>query len=191
MEPTLPGLCSEWVTTDSSPMKKKKHIGQLVSVHFSDRKTPIYGYVIDYSDDWTLLKHNPVDFIVDGYVIVRHKNVAEIRRSKEEKWKEQVMNLKGLKPTGNEHVPLTNLETILQHLTEKAGVFQLYTKSEKACYLGRLHSMDAKVLVLDNLNTKGQWDGQITFKPGEIRVVEFDTDYSNSLMLVNAQNPIV
>jgi hypothetical protein len=166
-------------------VKKKKHIGQLVSVQFKDRKTPIYGYVVDYNDDWTLMKYNPVDYIIDGYVIFRHKNIESVNRGTDEKWREKVINLKGLQPTDKDIVPLTDLETILKYLTDNFGVFQVYTKSEKACYLGRLKSIDHKELVLDTLNTKGKWDGQMKFRTRDIRVIEFDTDYINSLKLVS------
>lgn len=166
-------------------MKKEKYIGQLVSVKFTDRKTPIYGYVVDYNDDWTLMKYNPVDYIIDGYIIFRHKNIEGIRRDTDEKWREKVINLKGLQPADKDIIPLTDLETILRYLTHNFGVFQVYTKSETACYLGRLKSIDNKELIMDNLNPKGKWDGQIKFKTSDIKVIEFDTDYINSLKLVS------
>lgn len=165
-------------------MKNKKHIGQLISVKFKDRKIPIYGYVVDYNDDWTLMKYNPVDYIIDGYIIFRHKNIEGFRRDLEEKWIEKVINLKGLQPTDKDIIPLVDLETILQYLTENFGVFQVYTKSVTTCYLGRLKSIDKKKFIMDNLSPKGKWDGQITFKNNDIRVIEFDTDYINSLKLL-------
>lgn len=166
-------------------MNNKKHIGRLISVKFTDRKIPIYGYVIDYNDDWTLMKYNPVDYIIDGYIIIRHKNIEGFHRDTGEKWREKVINLKGLQPTNKDIIPLTNLETILKYLTDNFDVFQVYTKSESICYLGRLKSIDKKDLILDNLNPKGKWDGQIDFRTGDIRVIEFDTDYINSLKLVS------
>lgn len=166
-------------------MKKKKYIGQLISVKFTDRKIPIYGYVVDYNDNWTLMKYNPVDYIIDGYIIFRHKNIEGFRRYMDEKWREKVINLKGLQPTEKDIIPLTDLETILKYLTDNFGVFQVYTKSETACYLGRLISIDNEELVMDDLNPKGKWDGQIKFRTRDIRVIEFDTDYINSLKLVS------
>ena len=166
-------------------MKKKKHIGQLVSVKFTDRKTPIYGYVVDYNVDWTLMKYNPVDYIIDDYIIFRHKNIEDFRRDTDEKWREKVINLKGLQPTEKEIIPLIDLETILKYLTDNFGVFQVYTKSETACYLGRLKSINKKELVMDDLNPKGEWEGQMKFRTREFRVIEFDTDYINSLKLVS------
>ncbi len=164
---------------------KEKHIGQLVSVKFTDRKTPICGYVVDFNDDWTLMKYNPVDYIIDGYVIFRHKNVEGFHRDTEEKWREKIINLKGLQPTDKDIISLTDLETILKYLTDNFGVFQVYTKSESACYLGRLKSIDNKELIMDDLNQKGKWNGQMKFRTADIRVIEFDTDYINSLKLVS------
>ena len=160
----------------------------MVSVKFTDRKTPIYGYVVDYNDDWTLMKHNSGDYIIDGYIIFRHKNIEGFRRDTDEKWREKVINLKGLQTTDKEIIPLTDLETILKYLTDNFGVFQVETKSETACYLGRLKFIDKKELVIDYLNPKGKWDGQMKFRTSDIRVIEFDTDYINSLKLVSTVN---
>ncbi|MCA0432446.1 MAG: hypothetical protein LCH46_04195 [Proteobacteria bacterium] len=166
-------------------MKNKKHIGKLISIKFTDRKTPIYGIVIDCSDDWTLMKYNPVDYIVDGYVIIRHKSIEGFCISSEEKFRHKVIKLKGIEVTKKDSIPLNDLNTILKYLTEKFGVFQFQTKSETACYLGRLKSLDSKHLVIDCLDTNGKWDGQMKFRPNDIRVIEFDTDYINSLKLVS------
>lgn len=170
---------------------KKKYVGQLISVKFTDRKTAIYGCVVDYNDDWTLMKYNPVDYIIDGYIIFRHKNIEGFRRNVGEKFRENIIKLKGLIPTDKDLIPLTDLGTILNYLTDKFGIFQFYTKSETVCYLGRLKSLDSKQLIIDSLNTKGKWDEQMKFKPGEIRVIEFDTDYINSLKLVLADEKIM
>jgi hypothetical protein len=166
-------------------MKKRKHIGELISVKFSDRKEPIYGFVIDYNNDWTLMRYNPVDYVLDGYIIFKHKNIEGFRRSADEKFREKVIKLKGLEPTKNDVIPITDLATILEYLTTKFGVFQFQTKSETACYLGKLKSIDSKKLVIDYLNPKGKWDKQMTFRPGDIRVIEFETDYIKSLHLVS------
>lgn len=166
-------------------MKKEKFINKLISLKYSDRKEAIYGFPIDYNDDWTLLKYNPGDYVIDGYRILKHKNIEGFRYSVEEKFREKVIRLKGLEPTEKEIVPITDLETILKFLTKKFGVFQFYTKSETACYLGRLISIDSKQLVIDFLDPKGKWSGKMKFRPGDIRVIEFDTDYINSLKLIS------
>jgi hypothetical protein len=166
-------------------MTKKKYIGQLVSIKYSDRPTPIFGFVITYNDDWTLLKYNPVDYIVDGYIILKHKNIEGFRRDANEKFREKVIKLK------KQHLPdfldflLTDLETILSSLTKKYGIFQFDLKTEKACYLGKLKSLTKSKLTIYYLNPKGLWTKQMQFRPNDIRTIEFDTDYINSLKLVS------
>jgi len=165
-------------------VKIKKYIGQIVSFKLKDRKEIIHGYVIDYNEDWTLLKDNPVDYIIDGYVILRNTNIKAFCREEDEKWREKVINLKGLKPNKNDLIPLTNLETILTYLTDKFGIFQVFKKSGKVCYLGRVKSIDSEKLVMDDLDTKGKWTRKLKLKTIDISVIEFDTDYINSLKLI-------
>ena len=156
----------------------------MISVKFTDKKTPVYGYVIDYNEDWTLMKYNPVDYIIDGYIVFRHKNIEGFRRDKDEKWREKVINLKGLQPTGKDIIPLADLEAILKYVTENFGVFGVYTRSEKVFYLGRFKSINKDELVMYDLNPKGKWEGQMKHKVRDVRVIEFNTDYINSLKLV-------
>jgi hypothetical protein len=167
-------------------MKSKKYIGQIVSVKFSDRKVPICGLVVDYNDNWTLMKYNPVDYVIDGYIIFRNKNIEGFRRDSQEKFIERIIKLKGITVVTEDIIPISDLYTILTNLTEKFGLFQLYTKSETACYLGKLKTINTKQLIIDYINTDGKWTGQMKFRPGDIRVIEFDTDYINSLKLVSA-----
>lgn len=167
-------------------MKNKKYINRFISFNFSDRKLPVSGFLLDYTDEWTLLKYNPVDYVIEGYILLRNKNIKGYLRGADEKWKEDVLKLKGIQPCKEEHIPLDGIETILHHLSNTFGVFALYTKSKHVCYIGRLKSIDKKVLVMDLLNVKGKWDGEEQFKLNDIKVIEFDTDYINTLKLVLA-----
>lgn len=162
----------------------KKYIGQLNRLTFKDMK-PIDGIVIDYNDDWTLMKANPFDYVIDGFVIIRNKNIKEFQRGDREKWIEKVIKLKGQGKPGPVKVPLDNLEKILKSLTKKYGVFTLETKEDGISWLGRFKSIDDKLLIIDYFNTRGKWDGQQDFKVNDIRMIEFDTDYINSLKLVS------
>lgn len=169
-------------------MTKKKYIGQLVSIKYNDRPTPIFGFVIDYNAEWTLLKYNPFDYIIDGYIILRHKNIEGYRREAKEKFKEKVIILKKQHLPDIPDLPLTDLETILSSLTKKYGIFQFDLKTEKACYLGKLKSLTTSKLTIDYLNPKGLWTKQMQFRPNDIRTIEFDTDYINSLKLVSKKS---
>jgi hypothetical protein len=156
----------------------KKYIGRLVKIKFRDMG-PLVGHVLDYSDDWILMRNCPVDYLVDGYYVVRNKNIKEVVRGEDEKWREKVIGQKKLR--GVPKIALTDINAILKTLTKKYGVFSVHTKEDDVCWLGRLNRMEDKLVIIDDLTPKAKWDGQFKFMEREIRVVEFDSDYINSL----------
>jgi hypothetical protein len=81
-------------------------------------------------------------------------------------------------------MPLKDLNTILKTLTRKYKVFSVHTKEDDVCWLGRLNRIEDKLVIIDDLTPKAKWDGQFKFKENEIRVIEFDSDYVNSLKLL-------
>lgn len=159
----------------------KQYLNKLVTVAFSDLKDNYSGFLLDYSDEWILLRYNPVDYIIDGFVILRNKNVESIIHDDNNEFHEKVIRLKNVKLTNDSIIPLSNLESILSFLTNKYGTFQLATKRLKAAYLGKLTEINEDELYIEFLNTNGEFDGEINFKSHKIRVIEFDTDYITSL----------
>ena len=162
----------------------EKYIRQLITIEFEDKKEIFSGFLIDWTEDWILLKNNPVDFIIDGYTILKNKNVKAIIQDKDHEFTERVIKLKGLKTSAEEIIPLQDLSSIINFLANKYEIFQIATKSEKAVYLGKLIELNEEELVIDFLGTEGQFEGEMSFKPNKIRVIEFDTDYINSLKLI-------
>lgn len=160
------------------------YLRQLIAIEFEDRKEIFTGFLIDYTDDWILIKNNPVDFIIDGYVIIKNKNIRSITRDSDNAFTESVIRLKGLKTNSDEIIPLRDLSSILTFITNKYEIFQIAKKSEKAVYLGKLIKLDDEELVIDFLETRGKFGGELSFNPNKIRVIEFDTDYINSLKLL-------
>lgn len=164
-------------------MTMKKYIGKLVKISFKD-KEPVSGLVLDYSDEWVLMKRNQVDYVIDGYTIVKRKNVISIERGEHEKFAEKIIKLKGHGKVKKMGISLDNLEAILRKLTSVFKVFSLYGKKDTTCWLGRLVEINDKTLVIEYLTTGAIWSGQMDFKVSEIRTIEFDNDYTNSLKLV-------
>jgi len=166
----------------------ENYLRQLVSIEFLDKKEVYTGFLIDYSDDWILLKNNPVDFIIDGFVILKNKNIERIYRDQDHEFTEKVIRLKGLKTNAKDIIPIKDLASIISFVDKKYGVFQIAKKSATSAYLGKLIQLNDQELVIDFLDTKGQFGGELSFNPEKIRVIEFDTDYINSLKLVAQEN---
>ena len=74
----------------------KKLLNKLVIIEFEDKKSE-KGILIDYNKDWFLIKTNPVDFVLDGYSIVKNFKVKNIVTNDETKFVEKAIKLKGIK----------------------------------------------------------------------------------------------
>lgn len=166
----------------------EQYLRQLIEIEFVDKKEIFTGFLIDYSDDWILLRNNPVDFILDGFVILRNKNILVVNRDQDLAFTEKIIRLKGLKTNSDDIIPIKDLATIINFLSEKYEIFQISKKSEKSAYLGKLIELTDEELTIDFLDTKGQFGGELSFNPEKIRVIEFDTDYINSLKLVVSED---
>jgi hypothetical protein len=79
---------------------------------------------------------------------------------------------------------IDNIETILKDITQKFRLFLFYLKSEKICYVGNVYEINNKILTINNLDTRGKWLKKRDFRINDIRVIQFDCDYVNSLKLV-------
>jgi hypothetical protein len=162
----------------------EKYLRQLISIVFEDQKEVFTGFLIDWTEDWILLKNNPVDFIIDGYTILKNKNVKSIIQDDDYEFTERVIKLKGLKTSAEEIIPLHDVPSIINFLATNHEIFQIAKKSDKAVYLGKLIEINEEELIIDFLGTEGKFDGEMSFKLNKIRVIEFDTDYINSLKLI-------
>jgi hypothetical protein len=49
-----------------------KYLRQLITINLTTKKI-FSGFLIDWTEDWILIKNNPVDFIIDGYTILKTK----------------------------------------------------------------------------------------------------------------------
>ena len=165
----------------------KKYLGKVVSFKFeySHSIESFTGYLLAYNKEWVLLKHNTVDFIVDGYILLKNDHITHYKRDSKEKFIQKILDLKGYKPNSKEIIPLTDIGTTLAHLTKKYSVFQFDMKTNKKCWLGNLKKITGSNIKINYLMPNGRWSSTMPpFKLGNIRTVQFDTDYINSLLLI-------
>ena len=166
-------------------MKLEKYLNKFITIEFSDKKKSVSGFLLDYSDEWILLQSNVVDFVIDGYTIIRNKKIEGIYREEDEIFKENVIKLKGILPKIDKKVPLENTVALFKFLNDEYGIFLLSKKSDSAVYPGRLLAMDESQIAIEWIDLKGKWTENRAFKLDKIRMIEFNSDYLISLKLAS------
>jgi len=156
--------------------------GKLVSFKYRDRKNIISGYLIDYNNDWTLIKYNPVDYVIDGYLILKSNKILKYKRDDYEEFREKVLIAKNLIPTENDIFPITDISETLQLISDRFGAFKIEKKDETVCFIGRFLKMTKENLIIQEIDTKAKWVETEKHKLKSIRTIEFDSDYINSLI---------
>jgi hypothetical protein len=165
-------------------MVKKSYINEVVSLKVKNRRTPICGVVLEYNDHWTLMKSNPVDYVIDGYMLINNKKVSAFRQDDEELFKQEILQRKGAL-SGISGIILSENETALFSAIQKTyGLLQFEFKSEKICYIGSITDIQSEHITVQLVNSYARKIDAMDIPINEIVSVQFDNDYTNSLKLV-------
>jgi hypothetical protein len=161
----------------------KDLIGKFVSFKYRERKDVISGFLIDFNDDWTLIKYNPVDYVIDGYLILKTNNILKYIRGDFEEFREKVLRAKNIIPTDKDIFPITNLSETLQLVSDRFGAFKIEKKDDTVCFIGRLVKITKGNVIIREIDAKAKWVETEKYQIKSIRTIEFDSDYVNSLVL--------
>jgi hypothetical protein len=164
-------------------MKAKKHINKCIEFKVMGRKETIKGILLDYSNDWTFLANNPVDFVLDGFVLVRNARITKYRVQSSASVESKILALKMKK----RKVPKVELDTtigLIKSLSAKNRVFSVHNKGKESFVIGKVLKLAEDSFGLRLLNTKAIWSGTTFFKISDFDLIEFDSDYINSLVLL-------
>lgn len=159
--------------------------GKFVSFKYRDRKDVISGILIDFNSNLTLIKQNPVDYVIDGYMLLKTNKILKYKRDDSEEFTEKVLLVKGLMPANEAFMPLTDLREALRLISDEFGAILIKNKDDSVCYIGKLIRTTSEFVEIHEIDPKAIWVGNGKFKLKSIRTIEFDTDYINSLLLYN------
>ncbi|WP_114820439.1 hypothetical protein [Chryseobacterium sp. KLBC 52] len=140
--------------------------------------------MVDISDDWCYIKYIPVDYVVDGFVLISRRYIKNIQRSDEYDFKENILRLKGAITEKSVELNIVDNINLLLDLQSKIERIQIELKYPHTCYIGKIdlvkdHSFKARLL-----SPKANWLLIESFLYKEIRAIYFNNDYVNSLQLV-------
>lgn len=147
----------------------------------------VVGLWLAENEDWLLLRQIPVDYAVDGYVLLVKEHIASRKPERYRKQTEQILKLKGIKsevPLGFEFLEKVEM---LRWVEQTYSLIE-FADEEETTFLGWINKTDAVHLWVDFLTPRCTLDAsngdEKPFVLSEIQLVRFDTDYFNSLKLL-------
>ena len=84
----------ELAAIQNQSLMRKFQVGKLYSFKFPKRKSEIQGIVLDFNDEWTLLKR-AYDYSTDGFTVFKNEKVEYIQ-SEYEKFAAKILKAKKL-----------------------------------------------------------------------------------------------
>ncbi len=148
------------------------------------------GLLLEENKDWILVKHIPVDYLIDGYKLFRKSAIKERIHSDIETNIEKVLRLKNIShsvPSGFEFSDTLNL---LKWAEANFEILEFQDDSESELIYGKLKRVDGDEFTIDFINADGTVDPlfDYEFSLEAIRIISFDSDYHQSIRLLYKDN---
>jgi hypothetical protein len=144
------------------------------------------GLIIEENDEWVLVKHIPIDFVVDGYKLIKKEFIESRTHSEKLSLVEKVLALKGIGEGKPESFSFGDTTSILRWVEKKYGLFEFQDHDPSEVFYGRINRIENESLILDSITVNGELVGEYNyeFEIEQIRVISFETDYFNSIKLL-------
>ncbi|MEK6450029.1 MULTISPECIES: hypothetical protein [Myroides] len=164
----------------------RDYLNKLVGIGLKGRgKQIIIGIVLAYNEEWLLIKSNPVDYIIDGYQLIRIDKITTVERDENILFIEEVLKAKLVDFYSKPINLKENIFDTLEDIDRKYGAFGIEFKDVNDCYIGKfMESEDLEYFAFEELADNGEWQEEIEeFNILNVYSIDFDGDYIQSLLL--------
>lgn len=143
------------------------------------------GLVIEENEDWVLVKHIPIDYMVDGYRLYNKDFITKRVRKDEEKQIEKVLGLKKISTDKPQCFSFANMEETLRWVEKTYGIFEFQEEEEGELFYGKIREIDNDFLMINMIMDDGTSEAdEQEYRLSEIRTISFETDYFKSVKLL-------
>lgn len=144
------------------------------------------GLLIAENEDWILVKHIPVDYLVDGYKLFQKKFIKKRISGASEEQIAKVLELKKVKEILPKGFQFESAFDTLKWVEKTYGLFEFQDKEETDLFYGRLNQIENDYFIIDMVTADGiiEKEYEYDFSINKIRAITFESDYFNSIRLL-------
>lgn len=168
-----------------------EYINKLVRIKLRGRSEKLCGILKVAGKEWLLLEYNPVDFVLDGMVLINKKYLLKVERTKDEVFIDEVLKAKGAEvPFNGNDLNLDNTLDLFANLENKQAI-QIELGDESVVYIGKITKKNNKSFRMKRLTPSGNWLDEVSYNYNSIRIIQIGGDYVDSLLTyMNLANKI-
>jgi hypothetical protein len=144
------------------------------------------GLLIAENEEWVLVKHIPVDYMVDGYKLYQKKFIKKRISRDAEGQIAKVLQLKNVKAIPPKGFKFEGALDILKWVEKTYGLFEFQDKDESDLFYGRLNQIENDFFIIDMITADGviEKEYEFDFSINKIRSITFESDYFESIRLL-------
>ena len=166
-------------------MLSKSLVGTFVDIKRSSIDDDnLSGFVLDVSEELTLIHYMYDGFHLDGYCVILNSHVTACNIFDDpDCFQNRALRLKNIRPRKPRGIDISNWTTAFESASKH---FPLLVVNREAsdpdtCLVGRLASMNANSITLFSITPIAQWNGKTQFLIGDVTRLDFGGGYEDVL----------
>jgi hypothetical protein len=170
-------------------MKKKPYILKLMQYDRGDLNDDGFtnGYVLDCTDDWTLIQFVDRDIFFDGYLAIRNDTIKRCREFDDHNHMvHRALRKLGHIPKKPDGIDLTDINSIVLSVNDMFPLVVIHRELrwKDECHIGGIASVTPKTITLASIDPGAEYNGLYRIRSTDITKVGFDGHYERALWAV-------
>ena len=160
---------------------------ELIEIKIRRYKTLIKGILLGSGAQWSFIRLNVVDYVLDGFLFTNKQYVDRETEIEESTMLHRVLSLKNKA----EYIPALESPSILNEngslysfLKRKEILVAVSLHREDILYVGKIKDVGPKSFILDSYGTELEKSGLMNIDFTKVRYIQIHSDYLDSLGLL-------
>ena len=160
---------------------------KLIKIKISRFKSLVTGILLSSGKQWSLVRLNVVDYVLDGYQFTNKKYVIYDVNINESTMLHKILSIKNRKevltPLERDNILDENI-LLFSYLKRKGILVAICLHREDILYVGIIKDVGQKCFLFDSYDTELQINGTMSIDYTKVRYIQMHTDYLDSLSLL-------
>ncbi len=160
---------------------------ELVEIKIKRFKEPVTGILFGNGTQWSLVKLNVVDYVLDGFQFTNKRYVASNCPIKEDTLQYRILAIKTSSKDISSKIDLNILEEdklLYSFLKNNNILVAICLHREDVLYVGKIKGVNTKSFILESYDTELRESGIMNIEFDKVRYIQMHTDYLDSLSLI-------